>query len=61
LCSDVFAFKTDLDGVKEIEVRMAELLIEHGVSGDKVVLPEDVDFLKEQLGEPRAELPRSRS
>jgi len=39
--------------VKEIEVRMAELLIEHGVSGDKVVLPEDVDFLKEQLGEPR--------
>lgn len=39
--------------VKEVEMRMAELLHEHGVTGDKVVLPEDVDFLKQQLGEPR--------
>jgi phage shock protein PspC (stress-responsive transcriptional regulator) len=38
---------------KEVEMRMAELLIERGVTGDKVVLQEDVDFLKEQLGEPR--------
>jgi phage shock protein PspC (stress-responsive transcriptional regulator) len=38
---------------KEVEMRMAELLHERGVSGDKVVLQEDVDFLKQQLGEPR--------
>ena len=39
--------------VKEVEMRMAELLLERGVSDQKVILPEDVDFLKEQLGEPR--------
>jgi phage shock protein PspC (stress-responsive transcriptional regulator) len=38
---------------KEVEARMAELLAEHGVSGDKVVLVEDIDFLKEQLGSPK--------
>lgn len=37
--------------VNEIELRMAELLAEHGISGDKVVLPEDIGFLKSQLGE----------
>jgi phage shock protein PspC (stress-responsive transcriptional regulator) len=40
------------DVLKEIELRMAELLAERGVAGDKVVLPEDVEFLKEQLGKP---------
>lgn len=39
--------------VKEVESRMAELLGEHGLGGEKVVLAEDVAFLKEQLGEPR--------
>ncbi len=39
--------------IKEIEIRMAELLTEHGVSGDKVVLSEDVAYLKEQLGSPK--------
>jgi phage shock protein PspC (stress-responsive transcriptional regulator) len=39
--------------VKDVELRMAELLTERGIKGDKVVLPEDVAFLKEQLGEPR--------
>ncbi|HSD56241.1 MAG TPA: PspC domain-containing protein [Candidatus Saccharimonadales bacterium] len=39
--------------VKEVELRMAELLLERGLKGEKVVLPEDVAFLKEQLGEPR--------
>lgn len=39
--------------VDEIEIRMAELLAERGISGDKVVLLEDVAFLKEQLGAPR--------
>jgi phage shock protein PspC (stress-responsive transcriptional regulator) len=32
---------------------MAELLTERGISGDKVVLLEDIVFLKEQLGEPQ--------
>ncbi|HEX3568492.1 MAG TPA: PspC domain-containing protein [Candidatus Saccharimonadales bacterium] len=39
--------------VKEVELRMAELLGERGLGGEKVVLAEDVAFLKEQLGEPR--------
>jgi phage shock protein PspC (stress-responsive transcriptional regulator) len=38
---------------KEVELRMAELLTERGITSDKVVLQEDVDFLKQQLGEPR--------
>jgi phage shock protein PspC (stress-responsive transcriptional regulator) len=43
----------DDDVVDEVELRMAELLSERGISGDKVVLPADVEYLKEQLGEPR--------
>ncbi|MGI0135140.1 MAG: PspC domain-containing protein, partial [Candidatus Micrarchaeaceae archaeon] len=38
--------------VHEIESRMAELLTERGISGDKVVLPADVTYLQEQLGKP---------
>jgi len=38
--------------VKEVEMRMAELLTERGITGESVILQEDVDFLKEQLGEP---------
>lgn len=41
------------DVVEEVELRMAELLTERGISGDKVVLIQDVSFLKQQLGEPR--------
>jgi phage shock protein PspC (stress-responsive transcriptional regulator) len=37
----------------EIELRMAELLSEHGISGDKVILVSDVDYLKSQLGDPK--------
>ncbi|HKR81726.1 MAG TPA: PspC domain-containing protein [Candidatus Saccharimonadales bacterium] len=40
------------DVIDEIEMRMAELLEERGLHEEKVVLPEDVQFLKEQLGEP---------
>lgn len=40
------------EAVEEVELRMAELLTERGISGDKVVLSKDVDYLKEQLGEP---------
>lgn len=43
----------DKDVVEEVEMRMAELLAERGVSGDKVVLVKDVDYLKEQLGNPK--------
>jgi phage shock protein PspC (stress-responsive transcriptional regulator) len=42
----------DKDVVDEIELRMAELLAEHGLNANKVILPGDVDFLKEQLGNP---------
>lgn len=38
--------------IKEVELRMAELLAEHGISGDKVILMEDITFLKDQLGDP---------
>ena len=42
----------DENVVQEVEARMAELLGEHGITSDKVVLEEDVRYLKEQLGEP---------
>src|ERR1700749_368680 len=38
--------------MEEIESRMAELLVERGVQGDKVILAVDVAFLQEQLGSP---------
>lgn len=40
------------EAVEEVELRMAELLVERGISGDKVVLSKDIDYLKEQLGKP---------
>lgn len=40
------------DVQEEIELRMAELLFERGISGEKVVLLTDVAYLKTQLGEP---------
>lgn len=40
------------EAMEEVELRMAELLAERGISGDKVVLPKDIEYLKEQLGEP---------
>jgi phage shock protein PspC (stress-responsive transcriptional regulator) len=43
----------DKSVVEEVELRMAELLAEHGVSGEKVILPKDVEFLKAQLGDPK--------
>jgi phage shock protein PspC (stress-responsive transcriptional regulator) len=44
--------KSHKEVVEEVELRMAELLIERGVTGDKAVLPEDIAYLKEQLGQP---------
>jgi len=40
------------EAVEEVELRMAELLAERGISGKKVVLLKDVDYLKSQLGKP---------
>lgn len=42
----------DKDVAQEVELRMSELLTERGVNGDKVILPADVEYLKEQLGNP---------
>ncbi len=42
----------DKDVANEVELRMAELLGERGITGEKVMLPEDVQYLKEQLGDP---------
>lgn len=42
----------DKDVVEEVELRMAELLTEHGIKGNKVILPKDITFLKNQLGHP---------
>ncbi|HXR49845.1 MAG TPA: PspC domain-containing protein [Verrucomicrobiae bacterium] len=42
----------DKEVVEEVELRMAELLAEHGINASKVILPADVSFLKEQLGNP---------
>jgi phage shock protein PspC (stress-responsive transcriptional regulator) len=43
----------DKDVVDEVELRMAELLAERGIIGEKVVLVKDVDYLKKQLGDPK--------
>ncbi len=42
----------DNDVINEIELRMSELLIEHGIDTNKVILLNDIDLLKKQLGEP---------
>lgn len=38
--------------MKEIELRMTELLAECKVTGETVVSLEDVNFLRQQLGKP---------
>lgn len=42
----------DSDTMREIEARIAELLTERGVSGEKVVSKADIEAIKSQLGEP---------
>jgi len=56
----------DAEIVHEIESRMAELLTEHGITGDKVVLAADIAYLQEQLGKPEdfledAEQPKTKT
>lgn len=43
----------DQDVVEEVELRMAELLTERGTTSDKVVLGSDIDYLQQQLGDPK--------
>lgn len=50
--ADIKAKVDDKEVVNEVELRMAELLTERGVIGEKVVLPEDIQYLKKQLGNP---------
>ncbi len=44
--------ETGQEVTDEVELRISELLIERGITGKKVVLQKDVDYLKEQLGTP---------
>ncbi|HRC28544.1 MAG TPA: PspC domain-containing protein [Candidatus Saccharimonas sp.] len=43
----------DGDAMREIESRITEILIEHGVSGERVITASDVDSVREQLGDPK--------
>jgi phage shock protein PspC (stress-responsive transcriptional regulator) len=43
----------DKEVLEEIELRMAELLTERGITANKVILPGDVDYLRTQLGNPK--------
>lgn len=38
--------------LEEVELRMAELLLERGITDEKTVIASDVNYLKQQLGEP---------
>jgi phage shock protein PspC (stress-responsive transcriptional regulator) len=46
------AVSDNAEVVNEVELRMAELLAERGVTAEKVILKEDVEYLKKQLGKP---------
>lgn len=50
---DIGSQVRDKDVIYEVEVRMAELLTDRGISGEKVILKNDVEFLKSQLGSPK--------
>lgn len=43
----------DQDVIDEVELRMAELLTERGIAGERVILASDIDYLKQQLGDPK--------
>jgi hypothetical protein len=42
--ADIEKQVNDKEVVNEVELRMSELLIERGITGDKVVLPEDIKY-----------------
>ncbi|PID30303.1 hypothetical protein CSA80_02645 [Candidatus Saccharibacteria bacterium] len=47
------ALDADNEAMKEIEARIAELLADHGVTGEKVISLADVEMVKLQLGSPK--------
>lgn len=47
------ALGADDEAMKEIESRIAELLAERGVTGEKVITAADVEAIKTQLGDPK--------
>lgn len=47
------ALNADDEAMKEIESRIAELLAERGVTGEKVITHADVEAVKSQLGDPK--------
>jgi phage shock protein PspC (stress-responsive transcriptional regulator) len=44
--------KSHKEVIEEVELRMAELLMERGITADRAILVDDVAYLKKQLGEP---------
>jgi phage shock protein PspC (stress-responsive transcriptional regulator) len=50
--ADIQKKVADKEVINEVELRMSELLTERGITDEKAILPEDVDYLKEQLGKP---------
>ncbi len=46
------ALQADDDTLREIEVRICELLAERGVSGERVITASDVEEIERRLGEP---------
>lgn len=52
LAAIVKVLTTDDDAQREIEARMVELLMERGVTGDKVITVADVQALRDTLGKP---------
>ncbi len=49
---EIEAQVSEKEVVNEVELRISELLIERGAVGEKVVILDDVKFLKQQLGNP---------
>lgn len=47
------ALHADVDAMREIELRMSELLTERGVQGEIVITAADVEALQKQLGDPK--------
>jgi len=50
--NDIQKQVVDPEVINEVELRMSELLTERGVTNQKVILPEDVAYLMQQLGSP---------
>ena len=50
--SDIQKKVADPEVANEVELRMSELLMERGVTNEQVILPKDVEYLKQQLGSP---------